>query len=75
LTFPGVKIINYAGNSFLAHCPHRGIFTKIMGKAVRVSSNTPQLEPLDIIERFFASLRFDQRGKLDQLGIEIGSFE
>ena len=27
------------------------------------------------IERFFASLRFEQRGKLDQLGSEIGSFD
>jgi hypothetical protein len=27
------------------------------------------------IERFFASLRFEQKRKLDQLGIEIGSFE
>jgi len=27
------------------------------------------------IERFFAILRFEQRGKLDQLGIEIGSFD
>jgi hypothetical protein len=27
------------------------------------------------IERFFASLRFEQRGKLDQLGVEIGSFD
>jgi hypothetical protein len=35
----------------------------------------PQLEPLDNIERFLASLRFKQRGKLDQLGIEIGSFD
>ena len=26
-------------------------------------------------ERFFASLRFEQRGKLDQLGLEIGSFD
>jgi hypothetical protein len=33
------------------------------------------LESLDMpIERFFASLRFEQREKLDQLGIEIGSF-
>ena len=47
---------------------------KIMGKAVRVLFR-PQLEPLDDIGRFFASLRFDQRGKLDQLGIEIGPFE
>jgi hypothetical protein len=31
---------------------------------------------LDIpIERFLASLRFEQRGKLDQLGVEIGSFD
>jgi hypothetical protein len=35
----------------------------------------PQLEPLDDIGRFFASLRFEQRGKLDHLGIEIGSFD
>jgi hypothetical protein len=35
----------------------------------------PQLEPLDDIGRFLASLRFGQRGKLDQLGIEIGSFD
>jgi hypothetical protein len=27
------------------------------------------------VERFFASLRSEQRGKLDQLGIEIGSFD
>ena len=26
------------------------------------------------VEQFLASLRFDQRGKLDQLGIEIASF-
>ena len=27
------------------------------------------------VEQFFASLRFEQRGKLDQLGVEIASFE
>jgi len=33
-------------------------------------------EPLDMpIERFFASLRFEQREKLDHLGVEIGSFD
>jgi hypothetical protein len=33
-------------------------------------------ESLDLpIERFFTSLRFEQRGKLDQLGIKIGSFD
>jgi len=35
----------------------------------------PQLKPLDDIERFFESLRFKQWGKLDQLGIEIGSID
>jgi hypothetical protein len=38
----------------------------------------PQIEtePFDVsVERFLASLRFQQRGKLDQLGIEIGSFD
>jgi hypothetical protein len=59
---------------------------KIMGKAVRPCANAqgfkfervqhrPQLEPLHDIGRFFASLRFDQKGKLEQLGIEIGSFD
>jgi len=34
----------------------------------------PQLEPLDDLEGFLASLRFEHRSKLDQLGIEIGTF-
>ena len=34
-----------------------------------------QIEPLNDIEGFFASLRFEQRVKLDQLGTEIGSFD
>ena len=35
-----------------------------------------RLEPLDVpVERFLASVRFEQRGKLDQLGIEIGSLD
>lgn len=38
-------------------------------------SMRPQLEPLDEIGRFFASLRFEQREKLDQLGIEVGNFD
>ena len=33
-------------------------------------------ELLDLpVEQFLASLRFEQGGKLDQLGIEIGSFD
>jgi hypothetical protein len=35
----------------------------------------PQLEPLDDIGRFLASLRFEQREKLGQLEIEMGTFE
>jgi hypothetical protein len=27
------------------------------------------------VEQLLASLRFEQRGKLDQLGIEMGTFE
>lgn len=35
----------------------------------------PLLELLDIIaERFFASLRFEQRGKQNQLGIQLEQF-
>jgi hypothetical protein len=33
-------------------------------------------ELLDLsVEQFFASLRFEQHGKLGQIGIEIGSFD
>jgi hypothetical protein len=38
----------------------------------------PQIETgsFDVpVERFLACLRFHQRGKLEQLGIEIGSFD
>jgi len=35
----------------------------------------PQLEPLDNIEGFLASFRFERRSKLGQLGIEIGSLD
>ena len=35
-----------------------------------------QLELLDVpVDRFLGSLRFEQREKLDQLGIEIGSLD
>jgi hypothetical protein len=35
-----------------------------------------QLEPLDMpVERFLASVRFENKSKLDQLGIEIGSLD
>jgi hypothetical protein len=55
-----------------------------MGKAVRPHASGFKFErvqyrpqkSLDMpIERFLASLRFEQRGKLDQLGIEIGSLD
>jgi hypothetical protein len=61
------------------------VFTQeIMGKAVRPCAMHKDLsfvqyrpqKSLDMtIERFFESLRFEQRGELDQLGIEIGSFD
>jgi hypothetical protein len=35
----------------------------------------PQLKPFDDIEGFLASLRFEQREKLDQLRIAIGTFQ
>jgi hypothetical protein len=35
----------------------------------------PQFEPLDDLEGLLACLRFEQREKLDQLGIETGSIE
>ena len=60
------------------------IAPKTMGKAVppcahaqgfKLVQKLPQ-KLLDMpVERFFASLRFEQREKLDQLGVEIGSFD
>jgi hypothetical protein len=35
----------------------------------------PQKPPDMLIERFFAILHFDQKRKLDQLGIEIRAFD
>jgi hypothetical protein len=38
--------------------------------------SSAQKEPLSIpVERFFSMLRFENRRKLDDLGIEIGSFD
>ena len=35
-----------------------------------------KIQPLDMpAERFLATLRFQQRGKLDQLGIETGPID
>jgi len=34
-----------------------------------------QLEPLINVERFLSLIRFDQRGKLDQLGIELSTLD
>lgn len=45
---------------------------------LRHSDNGPLLknELLDLpVEQFLASLRFEQRGKLDKLGIEMGFYE
>ena len=35
----------------------------------------PQIDPLDIIKGILASLRFEDRRMLDQLGIEISLFD
>jgi hypothetical protein len=41
---------------------------------VPFSIHLTAVEPLDVpVERFLASLRFEQREKLEQLGIEIDS--
>jgi hypothetical protein len=46
-----------------------------MHKDLSFVQQLPQ-KSLDMpIERFFASLHFEQRGKLDQLGIEVGTFD
>jgi hypothetical protein len=52
------------------------VFCDNLGEGGSSSVQYHPQKPLDMpIERFFASLRFEQRGKLDQLGVEIGSFE
>ncbi len=41
-----------------------------------LTAHSFEKEPLDMpVERFLASLRFEQRSKLDQLGIEMDSFD
>ena len=44
---------------------------------VRVQLRPPvQFEPLDVpVERFLDSVRFEHRSKIDQLGIELGTFD
>ena len=45
-------------------------------KDVPFSNHLRGIEPLDMpIEGFLSSLRFEHRSKLDQLGVEIGSFD
>jgi hypothetical protein len=56
---------------------HLAFMIREFDEAVKLHhmGDTP-FDLLDIpIGRFFASLRFEQRGKLDQLGVEIGSFD
>ena len=64
------------GNFFDTHCLHLWFLPKNNGEGgSSFVQHRPQLEPLDIIEGFLGSLRFEHRSKLDQLGIEIGAFE
>ena len=44
------------------------------GDSIRVLFR-PQHEPLSDNERFLASIHFEPRVKLDQLGIELGSID
>ena len=64
------------GNYYEIQYAHCGFCPKNHGEGGSEQVRFRPLEPFDdSVERFFASLRFEQRGKLDQLGVEIGSFE
>jgi hypothetical protein len=66
------RIIQEAGIVPLQHC--LAVSAVMEGGSEQVRFR-PQ-KSLDIpIERFFASISFEQRGKLDQLGIETGSID
>ena len=56
--------------------PVGGFSPKNHGEAgLELVRHGSQLEPPDDIGRFLASLRFEQRGKLEQLGIEIDLYD
>jgi hypothetical protein len=60
----------------LRRITHKGdfLFENLLEGGSSFVQHRPQYEPLDV-EGFLASLRFEHRNKLDQLAIEIGSFE
>jgi hypothetical protein len=67
------------GDFFETHNPHWWFFLEYHGEGGSEQVRFRPLfnkELLDMpVEQFLASLRFEQRGKLDQLGIEIGCFD
>ena len=46
----------------------------LVGDGISVGAQSSENCSTAGVERFLASLQFEQRGKLDQLGIEVGSF-
>ena len=67
-----VRIIILISNSFETHYPQLTDFLQNHWEGCSCFVQLgPQLEPLDDIGRVMASSRFEQRGKLEQLGIEI----
>jgi hypothetical protein len=54
---------------------NNGVSPRSNGDSSGFVQHRPQKSLDRPIERFLASLRFEQRGKLDRLGIEIGSFD
>jgi hypothetical protein len=64
------------GNIFETNCPQKCLSPEKHGEGGSEQVRFRPQKSLGVpIERFFALLRFEQRGKLNHLGIEIGSFD
>ncbi len=60
----------------MTQCPHWWFLLKIHGEGgSSFVQHRPQKTLDGDIERFFASLRFDHREPLDQMGLEPGTFD
>ena len=79
LTNPVVKIIILISYFFRDNTPIDGFSTKNHGEGgseqVRFRPFLQNELPDMPVEQFLAYLRFEQREKLDQLGIEMGTFD
>lgn len=81
-----IAIFTPISGDFTVSIPHIYDIDTIDARLPRLTQKTSQVrvpfpsllqnELLDMsVEQFLASLHFEKRGKLDQLGVEMGSFD